>query len=179
MFRPLMFHNRDSAGSKWRPVLLHWTFICSWNYKLCGYFDHLWHRRPFSALELIRHRAVHDPIRPTVVGVTLKQSRTDPFCKGVNLFLGKMSSDLCLVVALLNYLSTRVPSEGSPLQVQKQLLPDTSVFRRCSKRNAGYGGSQSIGVLLAQLQDRSSHYSSSHRLRRLHDHDLSKMEKLV
>ena len=50
---------------------------------------------------------VHDPIKTTVFGVTLKQSKTDPFCKGVNLFLGRMSSALCLVVALLNYLVTR------------------------------------------------------------------------
>ena len=56
--------------------------------------------------------AVDNQSRPTVIRVTIKQSRTDPFRKGVNLFSGKTSSDLCPVVAMLNYLLVRGAREG-------------------------------------------------------------------
>jgi hypothetical protein len=56
--------------------------------------------------------AVDNPEEPTVLKVTLKQSKTDPFRKGINLFLGKTHSDLCPVVALLSYLVVRGTREG-------------------------------------------------------------------
>ena len=56
--------------------------------------------------------AVDNQSWPTVIRVTIKQSRTDPFRKGMNLFLGKTSSDLCPVVAMLNYLLVRGAREG-------------------------------------------------------------------
>ena len=58
--------------------------------------------------------AVDNPGAPTVIRVTIKQSKTDPFRKGVNLFLGKTSTDLCPVAAMLNYLVLR-GSEAGPL----------------------------------------------------------------
>ena len=48
--------------------------------------------------------AVDNPVRPRVVRITIKQSKTDPFCKGVDLYLGRTFADLCLVISLLNYL---------------------------------------------------------------------------
>ena len=39
-------------------------------------------------------------------------SKTDPFRRGINLFLGRKSSDLCPVMAILNYLVVRGPREG-------------------------------------------------------------------
>ena len=57
--------------------------------------------------------AVDDPANPQTVSVFIKQSKTDPFRRGINLFLGRTSSDLCPVMALLNYLVVRGPSEGS------------------------------------------------------------------
>ena len=42
---------------------------------------------------------------PSVVRVHIKASKTDPFRRGVFIYLGKMGSDLCLVAA--------VGSEGS------------------------------------------------------------------
>jgi len=44
--------------------------------------------------------AVDNPAQPQVVQITIKQSKTDPFRKGVKLYLGKTSSDLCPVVSL-------------------------------------------------------------------------------
>ena len=41
---------------------------------------------------------------PKLIRVQIKQSKTDPFRKGVDLFLGRTSSDLCPVTALLRYL---------------------------------------------------------------------------
>lgn len=56
--------------------------------------------------------AVDDPRKPTILRVTIKQSKTDPFRKGMDLFLGKTSTDLCPVVAILNYLVERGMEEG-------------------------------------------------------------------
>ena len=41
---------------------------------------------------------------PTKLWVRLKQSKTDPFRKGILLHVGKTASDLCPVVAVMNYL---------------------------------------------------------------------------
>ena len=56
--------------------------------------------------------AVDNSAAPTVVRLRIKQSKTDPFRQGVDLFLGKTSTDLCPVVALLNYLVTRGGEPG-------------------------------------------------------------------
>ena len=56
---------------------------------------------------------VDDPVKPQTVSVFIKQSKTDPFRRGINLFLGRTSSHLCPVMALLNYLVVRGPREGS------------------------------------------------------------------
>ena len=46
--------------------------------------------------------------------VTIKQSKTDPFCKGIDLYIGRTGNDLCPVAALLNYLVER-GTESGPL----------------------------------------------------------------
>ena len=48
--------------------------------------------------------AVDIPGSPTVFRVTLKASKTDPFRRGVALYIGKGSPDLCPVKALVSYL---------------------------------------------------------------------------
>ena len=57
--------------------------------------------------------AVDDLANPQTVSVFIKQSKTDLFRRGINLFVGRTSSDLCPVMALLNYLVVRGPREGS------------------------------------------------------------------
>lgn len=54
--------------------------------------------------------AVDNTATPHSIWVTIKQSKTDPFWKGINLFIGKTSTDLCPVTAMLSYLIVR---EGS------------------------------------------------------------------
>ena len=57
--------------------------------------------------------AVDNPTKPQVIRVTIKQSKTDPFRKDVNLYPGPTSSaDLCPVVSLLNYLVVRGTKPG-------------------------------------------------------------------
>ena len=42
-----------------------------------------------------------------IIQVRIKQSKTDPFRQGVNLYLGQTDMDICLVRALLPYLAAR------------------------------------------------------------------------
>ena len=56
--------------------------------------------------------AFDHPTRPNMLKVTLKQSKTDPFRRGVNLFVGATGSDLCPVAALLDYLVVRSTAPG-------------------------------------------------------------------
>ena len=62
---------------------------------------------------------------PTLIQITIKQSKTDPFRKGVNLFLAKTGKDLCPVAAMLPYLALRGSKQG-PLFV----LQDGSYLTR-------------------------------------------------
>ena len=51
--------------------------------------------------------AVDNPMNPSFIRVTIKQSKTDPFCQGVQLFLGRTCTDLCPVAAMLGYIDVR------------------------------------------------------------------------
>ena len=55
---------------------------------------------------------VDHPSNPSVVQVRIKASKTDPFRKGVNLYLGKTGSSLCPVAAILSYLCVRGTGPG-------------------------------------------------------------------
>ena len=50
-----------------------------------------------------RDIAVDNPRAPRMVRVTIKQSKTDPFRKGIDLFVGKTGTKVCPVVAMVNY----------------------------------------------------------------------------
>ena len=56
--------------------------------------------------------AVDDPQSPSLMRITLKQSKTDPFRTGVSLFVGRTGTDLCPVAALLDYLTLRGSRQG-------------------------------------------------------------------
>ena len=51
--------------------------------------------------------ALDDLKNPTVLQVCIKQSKTDPFRKGVTLYVGRTGVDLCPVAAVLSYLELR------------------------------------------------------------------------
>ena len=50
---------------------------------------------------------------PTIIWVTIKQSKTDPFRKGVRLCLGRTESVVCPIKALLPYLAIRGSAPGA------------------------------------------------------------------
>ena len=56
--------------------------------------------------------AIDDPAQPSMFRVTIKQSKTDPFRKGVNLFVGRTYSPVCPVAAVLDYLAVRGTEPG-------------------------------------------------------------------
>lgn len=56
--------------------------------------------------------AVDDPTSPRTISIRIKQSKTDPFRKGVTVVVGKTDTSLCPVAALLAYLVLRGPGEG-------------------------------------------------------------------
>ena len=56
--------------------------------------------------------AIDETSSPSFVRVRIKQSKTDPFRRGVNLFLGRTHTDLCPVAALLSYLVVRGAGSG-------------------------------------------------------------------
>ena len=49
---------------------------------------------------------------PRVLKVHLKTSKTDPFRKGVDVFVGKTGNELCPVAAMLSYLTQRTAKPG-------------------------------------------------------------------
>ena len=56
--------------------------------------------------------SVDDSKNPSIMRVRIKQSKTDPFRKGVDLYVGKTGSQLCPVSATLRYLCVRGMSPG-------------------------------------------------------------------
>ena len=56
--------------------------------------------------------SVDDDKDPSVLCIRIKQSKTDLFRKGVDLFVGKTGSVLCPVTAMLGYLCVRGMESG-------------------------------------------------------------------
>ena len=56
--------------------------------------------------------AVDNRNSPSLLRVTIKQSKTDPFRKGVQIFLGRTGKAICPVTAILPYLAIRGNTEG-------------------------------------------------------------------
>lgn len=56
--------------------------------------------------------AVNDWTNPSMLKITIKASKTDPFRQGVDIFVGKTSNDLCPVAAVLAYLARRGNAKG-------------------------------------------------------------------
>ena len=63
----------------------------------------------------VRDVAVDDPTHPSIIQIRIKQSKTDPFRKGIDLYVGKTGSSLCPVVAMMNYLMVRGTKRLGPL----------------------------------------------------------------
>ena len=68
--------------------------------------------------------ALDSRVTPTIIWLTITQSKTDPFCKGVRLYLGRTDSVICPVKAMLTYLAIRGKSLGC-LFISKNNTPLT------------------------------------------------------
>ena len=74
--------------------------------------------------------ALDDKDTPTVIQVTIKQSKADPFRQGVDLYnaiIGKTGKDICPVCAIIPYLVIRGAKPG-PLFTFADYLPVTMVY---------------------------------------------------
>lgn len=60
----------------------------------------------------IQDIAVDDSKNPSVLRIRIKQSKTDPFRRGVDLYVGKTGSQLCPVTSMLAYLCSRGMAAG-------------------------------------------------------------------
>ena len=56
--------------------------------------------------------AIDDPAKPTILKVRIKASKTDPFRKGVDVYLGRTDKDLCPLEAILLYLAICGDKQG-------------------------------------------------------------------
>ena len=63
----------------------------------------------------------------TVIRISIKQSKTDPFRKGIQLFLGTTDHIICPIKAILPYLALRRSKPG-PLFVTNNNTPLTRQF---------------------------------------------------
>ena len=59
--------------------------------------------------------SVDDPRNPKAICINLKQSKTDPFRRGIQVFIGATNDRLCPVAALMAYLAMRDKSTSTPL----------------------------------------------------------------
>lgn len=75
--------------------------------------------------------AVDNKKDPSVLKVSIKSSKTDPFRVGVDTFVGKTSNRLCPVAAMLAYLASRGSEEGILFKFQdgRLLTRERFVFR--------------------------------------------------
>ena len=56
--------------------------------------------------------SIDNPQSPTVMRVRIKASKTDPFRRGVDIFMGRTHTKLCPIEAMLAYLAVRGSKEG-------------------------------------------------------------------
>ena len=85
---------------------------------------------------------------PQYLEVRLKASKTDPFRKGVSVYLGRTDADLCPVAAVLHYMvqrgSSRGPffkfSDGRPLTRDRFVVGVRSALQAAGIPSANYAG---------------------------------------
>ena len=84
--------------------------------------------------------AIDDPAKPTLLRIRLKASKTDPFRRGVDVFVGRTDSDLCPVAAMLSFLASRGSQPGFLFKFQDgHLLTKASFIDQVRKAMAAAG----------------------------------------
>ena len=85
---------------------------------------------------------------PSLMRIRIKQSKTDPFRHGVDIYLGKVASPLCPISAMIAYVSSRGPqqgplflfSDGSTLSRQRLVSAVRDCLSRAGLREDLYAG---------------------------------------
>ena len=85
---------------------------------------------------------------PSMARLCIKQSKTDPFRQGVEVFLGNTGSEVCPIQALVHYIGVRSPSQG-PLFILQSGAPLTrsylvsqlqAALRQAGIEDSGFNG---------------------------------------
>ena len=101
-----------SSSAEQRDTITVWA-VCITCF--CGFFrlgelvassPHLHNPLLFSDI------AINSRSDPSTIEIHLRQSKTDPFNKGISVYLGRSGNDLCPVAALLAYLALRGGADG-------------------------------------------------------------------
>ena len=82
--------------------------------------------------------AIDNPENPSVMQVHIKVSKTDPFRKGVDIYVGRTNNGLCPIAAMLVYLAVRGDKGGPLFQFEdgKFLNQDRFVVVVCAALSA-------------------------------------------
>lgn len=78
--------------------------------------------------------AVNNHAAPTIIRVQIKQSKTDPFRKGVDVFLDATNSAICPVDAIIRYIAVRSPTPGPLFVLQSGVSLTRSYLARSVSR---------------------------------------------
>ena len=84
--------------------------------------------------------AVDDASNPSVLQIRIKQSKTDPFRRGVDLYVGKTSTAICPVSAVLDYLSVRGMSPGPLFRFEDGRALTRQLFVEAVRRGLSQAG---------------------------------------
>ena len=92
--------------------------------------------------------ALDSTTNPTAIRVTIKQSKTDPFRRGINIFLGRTNQPLCPVLSMAAYLAIRsadpgplfIFQDGTPLSRERLVKAVRSALLQCNIDPAQYNG---------------------------------------
>ena len=112
---------------KWQVHGTEWDYIMLWAAVCLCFFGFLRSGEVVvpsdSGLDASRHLtfadiAVDNKDNPSDLTVTIKQSKTDPFRKGVDIIIGRTSGPLCPVAAILAYMAKRGPGTGPLFRFQ-------------------------------------------------------------
>ena len=99
---------------------------------------------------LLSEVAINSRSAPTAVRLQLRRAKTDPFGRGVEIFLGASGTAVCLVSALMRYLAVRPPGDGQLLVWEDSRPLTRTTFVTHLRR-----GLQSAGLDMSQFSGHS------------------------
>ena len=105
--------------------------------------------------------AVDNMANPSIMQVHIKTSKTDPFQKGVSIYVGRTGNNLCPIAAMLTYLSIRGGDAGQLFHFHygRQLTRERFIAKvrraltaACIEENKYAGHSFRVGAATTAVQ---------------------------